>query len=66
MSDQQLVQQIFIAALTRLPTSEELSVCLDALMTAKAEGNVVLDAREKVVQDLLWAVFMMPEFIMVR
>jgi len=72
LSDQQLVQQIFIAALTRLPTSEELSVCLEALKMAStdgagtAAGDGEMGSRETAVQDLLWAVFMMPEFIMVR
>ena len=66
LSDRELVQQIFIAALTRAPTSEELAVCLDALKLANVEGEDGLAARETVVQDLLWAVFMMPEFIMVR
>jgi hypothetical protein len=66
LSDRELVQQIFIAALTRPPTNEELSVCLDALKLANLEGKNGLPAKETVVQDLLWAVFMMPEFIMVR
>jgi hypothetical protein len=66
LSDRELVQQIFIAALTRPPTNEELSVCLDALKLANVEGKNWLPAKETVVQDLLWAVFMMPEFIMVR
>jgi hypothetical protein len=66
LSDRELVQQIFIAALTRPPTNEELSVCLDALKLANVEGKNGLPAKETVVQDLLWAVFMMPEFIMVR
>jgi hypothetical protein len=66
LSDRELVQQIFMAALTRPPTSEELSVCLDALKLANVEGEDGLAARETVVQDLLWAVFMMPEFMMVR
>ncbi|MDC0288322.1 DUF1553 domain-containing protein, partial [Rubripirellula sp.] len=66
LSDQQLVQQIFIAALTRLPTSQELAVCLGALKTANAVSEGEMRSRETAVQDLLWAVFMMPEFIMVR
>lgn len=66
VSDRELVHRIFIAALTRPPTSEELSVCLDALRLANVEGEDELAARELVVEDLLWAVFMMPEFIMIR
>ncbi|MGB1816275.1 MAG: hypothetical protein ACPHJ3_13035, partial [Rubripirellula sp.] len=61
---------IFIGALTRPPTNAELSVGLDALRMASVEGEpgdaADLSSRETAVQDLLWAVFMMPEFLMVR
>ena len=70
LSDRQVVQEIFIGALTRPPTNAELSVGLDALRMASVEGEpgdaADLSSRETAVQDLLWAVFMMPEFLMVR
>ena len=66
LPDQDLVEQIFIASLTRSPTSDELAVCLDALKTTQLQDVEDVSERETVVQDLLWAILMMPEFIMVR
>ena len=66
MSTEQLVQQIFRMALSRSPTQQELAVCGELFETPDAAGESKTEARETAVQDLLWAVFMMPEFIMVR
>ena len=66
LSDHELVKQIFIAALTRPPTTQELAVCLESLSASEGNGDGGVRSRDMIVQDLLWAVFMMPEFIMVR
>jgi hypothetical protein len=52
-----IAKWIYTAALSRPPTKQELAVARDALgKTATEQG----------VQDLLWAVVMMPEFQIVR
>jgi len=66
LSTEQLVQRIFRLALSRSPTKEELAVCGELFVQPAIEGDAEPAARETAVEDLLWAVFMMPEFIMVR
>ncbi len=72
LSTEQLVQRIFRLALSRSPTKEELAVCGELFVQPAIEGDAepvareTAAARETAVEDLLWAVFMMPEFIMVR
>jgi len=52
-----LTEGLYLAMLSRLPTAEERSLSLEAL------GSPV---DEQVVQDLFWAILMLPEFQLVR
>ncbi len=52
-----LVTKLYLAALSRPPTAEELALARDAL------GN---ESTAQSVEDLLWAVLMLPEFQLVR
>lgn len=53
----QVADGLYLAMLSRRPTSEERSIALDALGTP---------VNEQVVQDLIWALLMLPEFQLVR
>lgn len=52
-----LVDHIFRFALTRVPTAEEKAAMLDSLSQ---------DPSQEQIEDLLWAVMMSPEFLMIR
>jgi len=52
-----LLNHLFQFTLSRLPTAEERTVVSDSLSTPPTPEEI---------QDALWAVFMMPEFFMVR
>ena len=52
-----LTEGLYLAMLSRLPTAEERSLSLEALGAS---------ADEQVVQDLIWAILMLPEFQLVR
>jgi hypothetical protein len=52
-----LITTIYCAALSRSPTSDELAAATEILGTAPSARNV---------EDLLWAVLMLPEFQLVR
>jgi hypothetical protein len=53
----QLVHDLYLAALSREPTSEELTIILEAI-GEKPKATAI--------EDLLWAICMMPEFLMIR
>jgi hypothetical protein len=57
LSTAELTKKIFVFALSRQPTQAETETILDAL------GG---DPTQQSIEDLLWAICMMPEFIMVR
>ncbi|MEX0716644.1 MAG: PSD1 and planctomycete cytochrome C domain-containing protein [Planctomycetaceae bacterium] len=52
-----LIDWLFAAALSRSPTADERRLALDSLGETPAAENV---------EDLLWAVFMLPEFQLIR
>ena len=53
----QLVDQIYLAMLSRAPTNEERSLAVEALGSTPGELGI---------QDLFWAILMLPEFQLVR
>jgi hypothetical protein len=53
LSDEQMVDRIFLSSLTRLPSAEERSRVIDAARTNRAAAF----------QDLLWAVLNSKEFL---
>ncbi|MCG8650299.1 MAG: DUF1549 domain-containing protein [Pirellulales bacterium] len=57
MSGQKLVEELFRAALSRAPTESERKTLVDAIGPAPTS---------EAVEDMLWAILMMPEFVMVR
>jgi hypothetical protein len=59
LSDRAVLERIYVAALTRLPSEEEVSAAL-APITAKAAGP---DSRRYAFEDVLWAVFNSKEFL---
>jgi hypothetical protein len=59
LSDRQIVDNIYLAALTRKPGEDEVSAAL-APLTA---GDPSSDARRKAFEDLLWTVFNSKEFL---
>jgi hypothetical protein len=56
-SGEVLIETIFLRALCRKPTTEEMATCSEIL------GKT---ATQETVADLLWAVFMLPEFQLIR
>ena len=52
-----LVDRLYLALLSRSPTSEERSIALEMLVATPGEQGV---------EDLLWAILMQPEFQLVR
>ncbi|MCA9078138.1 MAG: DUF1549 domain-containing protein [Planctomycetaceae bacterium] len=54
---EQLIDWLFLAALSRSPSENERRVAADLLGTPTTEQGV---------EDLLWAVFMLPEFHLIR
>ena len=56
-STQELVQRLYESALSRLPTNAEAALATELL------GSKPDDTR---MQDLLWAVLMLPEFQLIR
>ena len=52
-----LIKRLYASALCRMPTNDEL---------AAARGALGSPVTEQGVQDLMWVIFMMPEFQMVR
>ena len=55
MSDENRVEELYLAALTRRPTAEEL-----AEVKPKLGGDQI--SRKQVFQDLLWAILNTKEF----
>lgn len=73
--DETLVQNCFLACLTRLPTSEERSYFVDQLkaaasakpddkteLTAESEDQTQRLSREQIVRDLFWVLYNSPGF----
>lgn len=56
-SSQKLVQHLFVAALSRTPTADEMAVILESLDANPSPQQV---------EDLLWVLVMMPEFMLVH
>ena len=56
-SPRELTEDLFVAALSRPPTEAELQTVLESL------GD---QPTVQAVEDLMWAVFVTPEFMMVR
>ena len=52
-----LIDHLFQFALSRLPTAEERAVLDESLGTSPTQQEI---------EDVLWAIFMMPEFMLVR
>ena len=57
MSDEELIEEAFLATLSRLPRTKEKADALDHLKTAKT--------RTEGVTDLVWALVNTPEFLFV-
>ena len=65
----QLADRIFLEALSRSPTHQELEIVEASFNRQDDRGDTdfqVAEDRIEAIEDLLWAIFMMPEFIMVR
>jgi hypothetical protein len=56
-SNDELVRWIYLSALARAPSEDELALARDVLGKTPTPANV---------QDVLWAVLMLPEFQFVR
>jgi hypothetical protein len=57
VTPEQLTESIYVKALCRKPKDDELAACRDVLGTPMTPDTLA---------DLLWAVFMLPEFQLVR
>jgi hypothetical protein len=60
MTDERIVEQVFLHALSRTPTAEERKTFRAVLAEAAASGP---QARREAVEDLLWAVLTGREFL---
>ncbi len=60
LSDEQVVKQLFLAALSRAPKEEELKKCVQLL---KAAPIAKIDVRREALEDLFWAVLTTSEFV---
>ncbi|MCI0641410.1 MAG: PSD1 and planctomycete cytochrome C domain-containing protein [Gemmataceae bacterium] len=56
-SDQQLIEEVYLSALCRRPSAEELATAQALLGSPRTASGMA---------DLLWAVFMLPEFQLLR
>lgn len=59
LTDRQIVDNIYLAALTRLPGDDEVAAALQPI----ASGAVQPAARRRAFEDLLWTVFNSKEFL---
>ncbi|MBL8220740.1 MAG: DUF1553 domain-containing protein [Bryobacterales bacterium] len=59
LTDRQIVENIYLSALTRMPGEDEISAVLAPL----ANGTHDTAARRKALEDLLWTVFNSKEFL---
>ena len=59
LKDRQIVENIYLAALTRKPEEDEISAALAPL----ANGDRDAASRHKVFEDVLWTVFNSKEFL---
>ncbi|MEX2261296.1 MAG: DUF1549 and DUF1553 domain-containing protein [Bryobacteraceae bacterium] len=59
LSDRQVTERLYLAALTRYPSEEEVSQALKPL----AGPNPDRDSRRRAFEDLLWAIFNSKEFL---
>jgi len=59
LSDRDLVSRLYLAALTRKPSGDEITAALKPL----DEGTRKSETRRQVYEDLLWALFNSKEFL---
>jgi hypothetical protein len=67
LPDEEVLKQVTLAALARLPTEGErariLPILAEAPLPAEAGGAAELSARRQVIEDLLWATLTSKEFL---
>ncbi|MEM7473510.1 MAG: DUF1549 domain-containing protein [Planctomycetota bacterium] len=58
-----LIEELYLTALSRAPTAEELKVSLDYLAKPAAQGEDPVKARRAAYEDLVWAIINTKEFL---
>ena len=56
-SDEDLIAGIFVRSIARKPTANESAICREFLQSGRSRESV---------EDLLWTIFMLPEFQLIR
>ena len=66
LSDSKILEHLFLSAYSRYPTDEERQKMVDALRKSrlvKGSADVQRDARQKALEDMMWAVLTSKDFL---